>query len=320
MKKTRYILIFVLLSIVIISFIPFGSEQSIRYIDRGTSEIKTEKVAGEFWLKWLYNNPVGKASLEALVKRKIISDYYGKMMDKPESKEKIAGFVKQFNINLQEAQKQNFENFNDFFTRKLKPEARKIDTNKNVIISPADGKVLAYSNISKQDFIVKSYKFNLETFLNDKKLAEKYKSGSLIIIRLCPVDYHRYHFPFTGNVLSVRDIDGDYYSVSPFAIKKKIEIICQNKRRITELKAEVNNKEMIYAEVGATMVGSIVDTYQQKAFNKADEKGYFKFGGSTIVLIFQKGDITIDKDLLKNTAKSLETSVKMGERIAVFNL
>lgn len=312
-KKKKIILaIFIFL---IIAVFPFGDNEPIKYIERSSGEEKTEQVMGEFWLHWLYSNPIGKLSLYGIVKRKFVSEWYGNRMDNPESAEKITDFVKDYNINIDETKKQDFTSFNDFFTRELKPDARKIDTNKNILISPADGKIFAYNNISKQDFIVKGYKFNLQQFLNDTNLAKKYENGSLVIVRLCPTDYHRFHFPVDGTVSATQKIEGPLFSVSPIALREKIEIICRNKREYTVIETQKFGN-IIFAEVGATMVGSIIQTYENKQIRKAQEKGYFKFGGSTIVLIFENGKINIDRDLLDNTTKQLETEVKMGERIA----
>ena len=135
-----------------------------------------------------------------------------------------------------------------------------------------------------------------------------------IIIRLAPVDYHRFHFPVSGNVSPNKKIEGDYYSVNPFALRKKAEIFWLNKREYTILSNPLFG-DVIMAEVGATMVGSIVQTFKGSSVNKGEEKGYFKFGGSTVVLLFEKSKIHIDEDLLINTAKGYETTVKMGERI-----
>ena len=316
MSKTNKIILGLIVVLGLTFFYPIHGAEPIKYIERSSGKIKTEKVAGEFWLSWLYNNPLGRLSLQALVKRKIVSEWYGTRMDKPKSANKISNFIKEYNIDLSIAQKQKFNSFNDFFCRKLKPQSRPINRDSNVIISPADGKILAYKDIDKQDFIVKSYKFNLNDFLLNDSLSNKYKGGSLIIIRLCPTDYHRYHFPISGYISKQVNIDGDYYSVSPIAIKKKIEIFCINKRTYTEIKTS-GFGDMIYAEVGATMVGSIIQTYNSNYVKKGDEKGYFKFGGSTIILIFEKDKITIDKDLIENTNKKLETEVKMGESIGI---
>jgi len=314
-RKNIYLAIFIFL---VITIFPFGDNEPIKYIERSTGKEKTEHVMGEYWLRWLYNNPVGKLSLYGIVKRKFVSDWYGSKMDSPESVDKIADFVKDYNIDLSEVKKQKFSSFNDFFTRELKQGARKIDTNKNVFISPADGKVFAYQNIGKQDFIIKGYKFDIPKFLNDTVLAKKYKNGSLIIVRLCPTDYHRFHFPVDGIIEKTKKIEGPLFSVSPIALCEKIEIICRNKREYTIINTSQFG-DIIYSEVGATMVGSIIQTYKSKQVKKAEEKGYFKFGGSTIVLIFEKDKIKIDTDLILNTAQKIETEVKMGERIGVIS-
>ena len=295
---------------------PFQGADPINYIERSTGELKVEKVPGEFWLNWLYNNPVGELSLEAFVKRKALSDWYGNKMDSPESADKIASFVDTYNIDLSIAQKQKFDSFNDFFYRKLKPGSRPFNTDSNVVISPADGKIFAYENITNQDFIVKGYRFNLSEYLQDTSLYNIYKNGSLVIVRLCPTDYHRFHFPLSGTIISHRKIKGDLYSVSPIALRKKIELICMNKREYTLMENSLVGK-FIYSEVGATMVGSIIQTYEDNQVKKGEEKGYFKFGGSTVILFFKKGSIKIDQDLLINTQKGMETEVLMGNRIAV---
>ncbi|MCK5906912.1 MAG: phosphatidylserine decarboxylase, partial [Flavobacteriales bacterium] len=133
-------------------------------------------------------------------------------------------------------------------------------------------------------------------------------------------DYHRLHFPFDGTVKQEnKKIAGDLYSVSPIAIKHKVELFCLNKREYTILDNNIFG-DVVYSEVGATMVGSIIQTHTGNTFNKADEKGYFKFGGSTIIMLFEKGKLSIDKDLLDNTQNGLETAVLMGERLGSNNI
>lgn len=289
----------------------------IRYIDRQDGKVKTEQVVAGTALYWLYTNPVGKLGLWTFVKRKAVSEIYGRLMDTPWSTGKIEPFVKKYHIPLNEYQKQHFNSFNDFFTRKLKPGVRTIDTNRRVVVSPGDGKMLAYANIDNQDFIVKGARFQVKSFLQNDSLANLYRGGSLIILRLCPTDYHRYHFPVGGKVSATRKIEGDYYSVSPLAIKKRIEIFCENKRQYDIISSRYFGP-VLMAEVGATMVGSMVETYSPDSpVRKGIEKGYFKFGGSTVLLLFVHGAITIDSDLLENTKNHLETQVKMGERIAI---
>ncbi len=316
MSRSNKIIISLILLIGIFLY-PFHGANPIHYIDRESGEVKTEKVPGEYWLNWLYNNPIGELSLDVFVKRKVLSEWYGNRMDLPESADKIADFVKEYDIDLSIAQKQEFTSFNDFFYRKLKPESRPFNKDSNIVISPADGKVLAYENIDKQDFIVKGFRFNLLEYLNrDLTLYNIFKNGTLIIIRLCPTDYHRFHFPISGTIAFGEQIKGDLYSVSPIALRKKVELICMNKREYVLMHNE-QLRNVLISEVGATMVGSIIQTYSNDKVEKGEEKGYFKFGGSTIILLFEKGKLKVDKDLIENTKKGLETAVLMGEQLGV---
>ncbi|MFC0875524.1 phosphatidylserine decarboxylase [Saccharicrinis sp. FJH2] len=313
-KKRWGILMLLIAVLISIAFYPLKPQYPIHYYERESGQIKTEKVAGEKWLVWLYYNPVGEATLWALVKRKLVSSVYGKMMDRPSSAKKIQPFIEEFDINMSIAQEQKFQSFNDFFTRKLKENARPIDTAFNTVISPADGKIMAYADINNSDFIIKGFRFDVSSFLDDPDLAQKYHDGSILIIRLAPVDYHRFHFPVSGNLSPNKKIEGDYYSVNPFALREKANIFFLNKREYTIISNPLFG-DVIMAEVGATMVGSIVQTYNGSYVKKGEEKGYFKFGGSTIVLLFEKDKIHIDEDFLNHTSKGYETTVKMGERI-----
>lgn len=293
--------------------------REIQYIERKTGEYKIEKVPGEKFLKFLYYHPLGKLSLEALVKRKFLSTWYGRKMDSPKSCDKIATFVKNLDIPLEEAEKslEEFSSFNDFFYRKLKEGARTWDMREDVLVSPADGKILAYEDISAfSSFFLKGQSFSLESLFHSKELAKKYEGGSFMIVRLAPVDYHRFHFPARGRALQSKEIAGFYYSVSTHAIRVNANILLENKRSYTILETE-RFGDIAFFEVGATMVGGIHQTYEAgKMVEKGQEKGYFDFGGSTCLLLFEKHKITIDSDLLENTKKGMETKVYVGEKIA----
>lgn len=319
MRISRIIISISLIALfLVIAFYPLPQMEPNRYVDRESGEIKTEKVAGEIWLRWLYNNPLGRVTTFTLVKRKFFSSLYGRMMDWSSSAEKIAPFIDNFNIDMSASENQDYKTFNDFFTRKLRENARPIDSNSNVVISPSDGKILAYQNIKSADFILKGSRFNVESFLDNAVLGKKFNNGSLIIIRLAPYDYHRFHFPISGKVSPQIKIEGDLYSVNPIALQKMIEIFFLNKREYVIISSEQFG-DMIMAEVGATMVGSIIQTYKGDSGIRGDEKGYFKFGGSTVVLLFEKDKIVINTDLIVNTANGFETEVKMGEKIASFS-
>ena len=316
-NKKWTIIWFILALIFVLAVFPVPAQKPIKYIDKETGQVQIENVYGEKWLDWLYHNPVGEATLWTIAKRKIVTSLYGDQMEKPASADKIVPFIEEYDVDITIAQKQNFKSFNDFFIRQLKPEARPIVSDSLAVASPADGKILAYENVSNSDFYVKGFRFNVDSFLDNTELAKKYKDGSMIVFRLAPPDYHRYHFPVSGITSSSNiKIDGDYYSVNPLALRKKAEIFWLNKREYGVIQTPVFG-DVVMVEVGATMVGSMIQTYSGTTVKKGQEKGYFKFGGSTVVLLFEKDQIKIDADLLTNTANGLETTIKMGEQIAI---
>lgn len=290
----------------------------ISYIDRSNGILKEEQSPNLSWLRWLYSNPLGRASLFLLVKRKFLSSFYGRLMDKSFSRKYINWFVDSYNVDLSDAVKSisQFTSFNDFFTRKLKPGSRIFSSVKSVVSSPVDSKVLVFDKISDFDSIyIKGKKFSLDSFFNNSSFADKFRDGSFCVFRLDPHDYHRFHFPFDGRLVSSFSIQGFYYSVSPIALREYSSIFFENRRSYSLLKSSVFG-EVAYCEVGATLVGGIVQTFGKTVFKKGDEKGFFKFGGSTVVLFFQKDSVKFDSDLLKNSLDGLETSIKAGESIA----
>lgn len=291
----------------------------IQYINRGTGAKEEELVYGDRFLKWVYETNSGSFFLEALVKRNLFSFLYGKFQDTPGSRRKIKGFVQNMHIDMSEAKAEDIDSyrtFNAFFTRELKPEARPIPEDPGILIAPADGKILAWENINIENLIqVKGSFYTLADLLQDKELAAEYAQGICLVIRLCPTDYHRLHFPDNGIPSKARKINGHYYSVNPLALKKIKRLYCENKRELTILNSDHFGK-ILLIEVGATCVGSIVQTYApEQHVVKGSEKGYFKFGGSTMILVLKKDTVNIDADILANTAEGLETTVKMGEKI-----
>ncbi len=288
----------------------------IEFINRRTGLKQSENPPGEGFLKLLYHNPFGKMALLPLVKRKFLSEYYGRLMDKPNSISKIPSFVKDLQINMEESEKslEDFISFNDFFYRKLKPNARSIEEG---LVSPGDGKMLAFENIKDlAKFFVKGQDFTLEAFLADKKLAKAYANASLLILRLAPNDYHRYHFPYSGTPSPIQKIDGSYLSVSPYALATHFtEVFCGNKREYCRMQTK-NKGDILIVPVGATMVGSIIETYTPNhAVKKGAEMGYFAFGGSSVVLLVDREKFTIAPDIIANTKNKMETFVQMGEKI-----
>ena len=162
---------------------------------------------------------------------------------------------------------------------------------------------------------VKGEMFSLLELLQDRSLAERYSSGSLLLSRLCPVDYHRFHFPASGVPTETKMIHGPLYSVNPIALRQNIRILARNKRCITELQTERFGKVLLL-EIGATCVGSICQTYSPNvSVPKGAEKGYFKFGGSSTITIFEPDRIRFDQDLLEHSQQHREVFARMGDRV-----
>jgi phosphatidylserine decarboxylase len=290
----------------------------IKYYNRKTKDYETENVAGEKYLNWIYSSPVGMSFLETLVKKKLFSSLYGSYQSSSLSKKKINQFINDFSINMDEYENsaEDFKSFNDFFTRKLKKASRPIDMNKDSLVSLGDGKMLAYENIDLNKIIqVKGYTYSLRELISNNETASKYETGTCIVLRLCPTDYHRFHFIDNGTCTETTKIKGHYYSVNPVALAKVPRLFCENKREWSIFHSD-NFGDVLYVEVGATCVGSIIQTYSSgERVEKGSEKGYFKFGGSTVILFLEPNKASIDKDIINHTSQGIETAVLMGETI-----
>jgi len=291
----------------------------IQFHNRYTGELETESIYGEGFLRFIYENPLGTVALTAVVKRAWFSHYYGHRMDKPKSREKILPFIDEFDVDPEEFldPADSFKTFNEFFYRKLKPSARPIDAGNDVATFPADGRHLGIPDLSKTDGIfAKGQTLALSELLGDSDKASSFADGTAIISRLCPVDYHRFHFPVSGTPTETRVINGPLYSVSPIALRRDIAILWRNKRSLTTIDSP-DFGEVLMLEVGATCVGGTIQTFEPNtSTEKGDEKGYFKFGGSMTITLFKKGAVKLANDLKNTAAKQVELYAKMGDEMA----
>ncbi|MGG7059628.1 phosphatidylserine decarboxylase [Clostridium tertium] len=292
----------------------------IQVYNRKTKKYEVEKVAGENYIKWSYESPAGKSFTELLIKKKLFSRLYGSYCDTSLSKKKISNFIKDFDIDMGISSNtlNDFNNFNDFFIRELKEDARPIPKDNRLLISPGDGRLFAYENISIDKLIqVKGIHYSLSELIGDNEIAKEYEGGVCLVLRLCPTDYHRFHFIDNGTPLENHFIKGNYYSVNPIALERIPKLYCQNKREWSIFKSE-NFGDIIHIEVGATCVGTIIQSYSPNTkVIKGQEKGYFKFGGSTTILLLKKDTVKIDEDIINQTNLGFETIVLMGESIGV---
>ncbi len=292
--------------------------EPIRYFDRYSRTVKTEQVFGEKWLRLAYENPGGRFFVWAAARRAFFSKWYGHKMNQTVSSLRIMPFIAEYNLDVDEFAKSPFDykTFNEFFYRALKPEVRPIAAGGNLAVFPADGRHLGFPDIeAAAGFYVKGSKFSFAELLGDATVAEKFAGGAMLISRLCPVDYHRFHFPVNGTPAESRLIDGWLYSVSPVALRRRLRYLIENKREVTLIESpEFGTVGMI--EVGATNVGSIRQSFVPgRPVKKGDEKGLFAFGGSCVITIFQRGRIKFDADLVEQSANHLELYARMGDRL-----
>lgn len=263
-------------------------------------------------LAWLCGCTAGRFLLRILACPKI-SRSVGTVMDMQVSAPIVRIFVKKNHIRLDECEKQHFSSWNDFFCRKLRQESRPIAAQTDAIISPCDGKLTVYEINEKLRFPVKGRTYSLESLLRNARLAERYAGGVLFVFRLTVDDCHRFCYIADGKKSANVHIPGVLHSVNPY-IAGSFPVYHENAREYSLLAAR-DIGMVLMIEVGATMVGRIVNRHGAARVKKGEEKGYFAFGGSTVILCFQKGRIAPDADILKNSAEGVETLVRRGERI-----
>lgn len=281
----------------------------MKIYDRQSKSYEEIEQYGAGKLEFLYNNAFGRLFL-GLAVSPFVSGIYGRMNSRKSSVKKIPGFIEKQGIDMSEYEDREYESFNDFFTRKIRPEKRPIDMAKNVIISPADSKLLVYKIGDDTRMTVKGREYTADEILAES--ADEFKGGYALVFRLSVDNFHRYCFPDSGKTVSSKKIKGKLHTVSP--ISKDHKIYKENSREVSILETE-NFGKVAFVEVGALLVGRIVN-HEAGVFEKGQEKGYFEPGGSTVIM-FVGRDIEVDEDIMKQSAAGIETKVRYGERVGV---
>ncbi|KAF8322599.1 hypothetical protein DL93DRAFT_2071450 [Clavulina sp. PMI_390] len=253
---------------------------------------------------------------------KSMSVKQGIKYDSTESAKEIPAFIEFHNLNMNEVLDplDSFKTFNQFFYRKLKPDARPVASPEDptVLVSGADCRMMAFPTIQQATKLwIKGREFTLPKLLGPQYAHEapNYEGGSLVIFRLAPQDYHRYHSPVDGKIGTMTYISGEYYTVNPQAVRSNLDIYGENARKIVPIDSTHFGRVFAVC-VGAMMVGSIISTVKEgDVVARGQEFGYFAFGGSTIVLLFEKGAVQFDEDLVTNGQACLETLVRVGMQI-----
>lgn len=295
------------------------ADNCIKYLDRATGVIVTETVMGDRALRFAYNTLLGRSLWAVLFGGKMVSALMGRYYDSSASRRDIPKLAAIPGCRPDEAEfpMESYGSFNDFFCRRLKAGARPADMDENVLVSPADGKIIIHTDLAPDAPIpVKGAKRSINELC---RCTLPEKSLAVAVIRLAPVDYHRYHFPCDcAMAVEPQLFAGKYHSVNPVALLRRPDLFVENTRQISTLESpRCGRFRMI--EVAAFGVGSIVQSAGAGTYSKMDEKGCFKFGGSTVILVFDADKVKFDDDLLNCSAQGMEVQVRCGSRIAIFN-
>lgn len=272
--------------------------------------IDLNKIKPSGSLKYLYS-AMGRPILRICSSR-WAANLYASHLNSRFSKRKIKKFIKKNGIDMSEYKQVKYRSFNSFFTREIRPECRPVDKDRQSLVSPCDGKLTVFNIDENSTFRVKGFDYSLNTLLRNEKLASEYDGGICLIFRLTVTDYHRYIFFDGGTAEDSVFIKGRLHTVQHAALEKR-KVFTENCREYTLLHTE-NFGDALQVEVGAMFVGRI-SNHDKKQFGRGEEKGYFEFGGSTIMLILKRGAAVIDEEIFENTRRGFETVVKCGERI-----
>ena len=274
-------------------------------------ELEQEKIAAEKWMRLIYESPAGSATLLHLVKRKALSRLYGMYCRTKFSASMIPKFIDDLDIDM-DGCTGPYKNFAEFFAREKTnitfPETE------GVLGSPCEGLVTMHNSILPEKLIAaKGSYFPLAELLDDEGLAESYRGGCMLKIRLTPAHYHRMHFFDDGVVTSAKFLDGDLFSVSPLALGSIARLYCRNKRAIILFESK-SFGDVAIVEVGATFVGSIVHCFNEKErVKRGQQASYFLPGGSLVLIFFKNGAVSPNEVIISHTDSGYEVKVSVGD-------
>lgn len=263
-------------------------------------------------IKFLYRTVPGRMLLSRIVKPEQ-QDGFRKLANGRMSSLLVDPFAKKYHISFRDYIPTKYKSYNAFFTRKIKPERRPIEDNENLLACPCDGRLTVHKISDRLVMRIKNSDYSVKSLLRNHYLSEEFINGWCMVIRLTIEDYHRYCYPDDGYKSDDTFIPGLLHTVSPLVLEHA-NIYAENQRVYTVIDSEHFGR-MVQMEIGALAVGRIVNHDDEGEIIRGAEKGYFEFGGSTIVLLLKSDCFTPDKDLIENTAEGYETIVKMGERI-----
>lgn len=265
-------------------------------------------------LSFLYTNIFGRMLLKLLIQPQV-SKLAGRYLSSAHSKWLISKFIERNEINMDIYEECDYSSFNDFFTRKIKPDCRPVPEDLDVLISPCDCLATVYPIQENTTFSIKNTEYTLRSLLRSPRLAKRFRGGYAYVLRLTVEDYHRYLYSVSGKQSKNYHIDGTYHTVNPIA-NDYLPIYKENTREYTVIHSKEFG-DVLQMEVGALLVGKISNHKQSTVVTRGEEKGFFEYGGSTIVVLTQKGRVTPRSDLLTNSKNGYETKVLQAHPLGI---
>ena len=265
-------------------------------------------------LSFLYTNIFGRMLLKPLIQPQV-SKLAGRYLSSAHSKWLISKFIERNEINMDIYEECDYSSFNDFFTRKIKPDCRPVPEDLDVLISPFDCLATVYPIQENTTFSIKNTEYTLRSLLRSPRLAKRFRGGYAYVLRLTVEDYHRYLYSVSGKQSKNYHIDGTYHTVNPIA-NDYLPIYKENTREYTVIHSKEFG-DVLQMEVGALLVGKISNHKQSTVVTRGEEKGFFEYGGSTIVVLTQKGRVTPRSDLLTNSKNGYETKVLQAHPLGI---
>ena len=265
-------------------------------------------------LSFLYTNIFGRMLLKPLIQPQV-SKLAGRYLSSAHSTWLISQFIERNEINMDIYEECDYSSFNDFFTRKIKPDCRPVPEDLDVLISPCDCLATVYPIQENTTFSIKNTEYTLRSLLRSPRLAKRFRGGYAYILRLTVEDYHRYLYSVSGKQSKNYHIDGTFHTVNPIA-NDYLPIYKENTREYTVIHSKEFG-DVLQMEVGALLVGKISNHKQSTVVTRGEEKGFFEYGGSTIVVLTQKGRVTPRSDLLTNSKNGYETKVLQAHPLGI---
>jgi phosphatidylserine decarboxylase len=288
----------------------------VHYRDRETGALLSERVYAAGQLEFLYGNPVGRFLLHAVAVRRTFSRIYGAFKRTRRSRDQIRGFIDSLGVDVTEIEKpvEAYASLDEFFSRRLRPGARPVDPCGDHLLSPCDGRAMAWPRLVGRTLVVKNTRTTIPELVGDTAVAGEFADAAVLLVRLAAADYHRCHFPADGVAAGPRAAGARLHSVHPIALERGAPSFV-NYRVVTRLESDAFGPLLII-EVGALTVGSVVQTYTPGPVARGQEKSYFRFGGSALLMLAQSDRIVFDDDLLGSTGEGVESRVRAGSRVA----